>query len=109
MLSECADGHGAEGFYRMLKKEKDDQKLLDEILARDAQSTIPDQWQTQIFLRVLSKFKVIFVSDAPKEMIRDLHLIPADDLSQAIQKAKELTSADAKILAIPDGVSTLIE
>lgn len=109
MLSQCEDGHGAESFYQMLAEEKDNGVLLSRILARSAPDTVPDQWQTQIFLRILNRFPVIFVSDADEAMIRDLHLIPAASLEEAIAKAKEMTSPDAKILAIPDGVSTIIK
>lgn len=109
MLSKCNDGHGAQSFYEMLKKEPDNQKLLDAIVKRSPESTVADQWQTQIFLRILTKFKVILVSDCDDEMIRDMHLIPAKDLDSAISKALDIAGRDAKILAIPDGVSTLIE
>ena len=109
ILSKCNDGHGAQSFYEMLKAEPDNQKLLKAILSRAPENTIADQWQTQIFLRVLTKFKVILVSDYDEDLVRDMHLIPAKDVNQAITMALDMAGMDAKILAIPDGVSTLIE
>ena len=109
ILSKCNDGHGAQSFYEMLKAEPDNQKLLKAILSRAPENTIADQWQTQIFLRVLTKFKVILVSDYDEDLVRDMHLIPAKDVNLAIDMALGIAGKDAKILAIPDGVSTLIE
>ena len=55
---------------------------------------------------------VIFVSDAPDEMVRELHMIPAHSLPEALALADGILAAkgkkNSKILAIPDGVSVIV-
>ena len=57
-------------------------------LDRGRNETVPDQWQTQIFLRILERASVIYVSDAPDDMVRDLHMTPAASLDEAISIAR---------------------
>lgn len=81
------------------------QKFLD----TPAEESISDQWQSQIFARVLLKSTVIYISDAPDEMVRDLHMIPAHSVDEGLEKAKNiLKKNDATITAIPDGVSVVV-
>jgi len=109
MLSKSDDGHGGEELYRGLKEEPDSRRALQKILSRDRKSTIADQWQAQILLRILEKASVIFVSDAPADMIRDMHMIPARDVGEALAIAKKLLSNEAPtITAIPDGISVMV-
>ena len=85
---------------------------MDMFLETPADQTIVDQWQSQIFARVLLRATVIFVSDAPDDLIRDLHMLPAHSLEEALAAADEILEkqgkTDAKILAIPDGVSLIV-
>lgn len=53
------DGHGGEQFYKTFKEEKDVEKMMNEFLATPSEDTIPDQWQSQIFARILKNYKVI--------------------------------------------------
>ena len=74
--------------------------------------TIIDQWQSQIFARLLMKATVVFISDADDELVSDLHMVPAHSMEEALQKADEILAAkgitNGKILAIPDGVSVMV-
>lgn len=109
MIAKSNDGHGGEHFYKSFKEEKDVNKMIDEFLATASENTIPDQWQSQIFARVLKKAKVVYVSDAPDEMVSDLHMIPAHSVEEAITKADEILGRPAsKITIIPDGVSVMV-
>ena len=109
MLSSCTDGHGGEDLYRELADEPDDKKAADKILSRGRNETVPDQWQAQILLRILSRARVIFVSEAPDSMIRDMHMIPAHSIGEALAMAKEMLGNDAPtITAIPDGISVMV-
>ncbi|MBR6766685.1 MAG: nickel-dependent lactate racemase [Clostridia bacterium] len=109
MLAKSNDGHGGEQFYRQLADEPDIDKTLDVFLSRDRSHTVPDQWQTQIFIRVLKKARVIYVSDAPDEMVEAMHMVPAHSLEEAVRKAEELLkNPGASITAIPDGVSVMV-
>ena len=109
MLSSCTDGHGGEDLYRELADEPDDKKVADKILARGRNQTVPDQWQAQILLRILSRARVIFVSEAPDEMIRNMHMIPAHSIGEALSMAKEmLGNSEPTITAVPDGISVMV-
>lgn len=83
--------------------------MMQKFLDTPAEETISDQWQSQIFARVLLKSTVIYISDAPDEMVRDLHMIPAHSVDEGLEKAKNiLKKNDATITAIPDGVSVVV-
>jgi nickel-dependent lactate racemase len=109
MLAKSNDGHGGEQFYRQLADEADISKTMRIFLERGREETVPDQWQTQIFLRILEKATVIYVSDAPDALVRDLHMIPAKTLSEAIESAKRILGKESpEIVAIPDGVAVMV-
>jgi len=112
MLAKSNDGHGGASFYKTFCEHSDLQALMDTFLATPPEQTIIDQWQSQIFARVLLRAQVIYVSDAPDEMVRNLHMIPAHSLQDAIRQADVLLEQrgirNARILAIPDGVSVMV-
>lgn len=108
VASESSDGHGGEGFYNTFKAEPDDAKLMKTFLQTPKDETIVDQWQSQIFARVLLRAKVIFISSVAPQIIKDLHMIPAKDLEEAIALASELKGEDAKITVIPDGIAVIV-
>jgi len=110
MAAKSDDGHGGEEFFRTFKEEKNINKLMDRFMAAPREETIPDQWQSQIFARILKRASVVYISDAPEEMVRELHMIPAQSVAEAIARADEiLGSKDSKITVIPDGVSVIVE
>jgi nickel-dependent lactate racemase len=43
-----------------------------------------------------------------KKLIEDMHMIYAASLEEALEKARQLTSTDAGIVVIPDGVGVII-
>jgi lactate racemase len=109
MVAECNDGHGGEAFFDTFAKEKNVQKIMDTFLATGRNETIPDQWQSQIFARVLLKHTIIMVTDAPKEMVEGLHMKWASSVEEAIKMADEIIGKDdSKITVIPDGVSVTV-
>lgn len=109
MCAKSNDGHGGEGFYRQMADEADISKTLAVFLSRGRNDTEADQWQTQIFIRVLQRATVIYLSDAPDEMVKGLHMVPAHSLEEALQLAQEiLKNPNATITAIPDGVSVMV-
>lgn len=109
MLAKSDDGHGGEQFYRHLADEPDIDKTMAVFLSRGRSETVPDQWQTQIFLRILKRATVIYVSDAPPSLVKDLHMIPARDIADALEKAKEILRNPAPtVTLIPDGVAVMV-
>ena len=110
MCAKAEDGHGGESFYRTFRDEPDPARLMRAFLGRKPEETIVDQWQSQIFARVLMKARVVFVSSCPDGMVRDLHMIPAHSLPEAMEKAAELCGReDWQCTVIPDGVSVIAE
>ena len=109
MLARSNDGIGGDHFYRQLAEERDLEKTMALFLSRSKEQTVPDQWQTQVLLRVLKKAAVIYVSEMDHAVIEQMHMIPAGCLDEALQKAKMiLNKEDAKIVALPDGVSVIV-
>jgi nickel-dependent lactate racemase len=108
-LAKSNDGHGAPEFYKTFAEEKDLDRMLAVFMKTPKETTRIDQWQSQIFARVLKHAKVIYISDAPDEMVRDLHMIPAHSIAEAVKMAEEiLGNPGASIVAIPDGVSVIV-
>lgn len=109
MMAKSNDGHGGEHFYHQMADEPDIEKTLALFLSRGRNETVPDQWQTQIFIRVLQRASVVYVSDAPDEMVKGLHMIPAHSLEEAMGIAEGIVGRkDATVTAIPDGVSVMV-
>ena len=98
-----------ESFYRQLAGEADITKTMAQFLARGREETLPDQWQSQILVRILATAAVIYISDAPKDMIRAFHMIPADTIGEAMEMAKSILKKDAPtVTAIPDGIAVMV-
>ena len=109
MIASSSDGIGGDHFYHQLADEEDINKVMETFLQRDRNETVPDQWQTQIMLRVLMRARVIYVSEMNDEVVEKMHMIPAHSIDEAIKKAKELLGKeDVTITAIPDGVSVVV-
>lgn len=112
-VSSCSDGHGGEDFYNNLKNAESIQKAMDEILARGRNETVFDQWEAQILMRMLLKFTIIMVTEAPQQMVEDMHMKYASSIDEALAMAKEIMAKkgnkDPKITVIPDGVSVIVK
>lgn len=109
MLAECADGVGGDSFFRQLSDLRSIREITDELLARDRNATVPDQWQAQIMLRVLARARVVFVSSLSPDVVRAMRMIPAASLDEAMTIARELTGTPSPaVTAIPDGVSVVV-
>lgn len=112
-VSSCSDGHGGEDFYNNLKNAESIQKAMDEILARGRNETVFDQWEAQILMRMLLKFTIIMVTEAPQQMIEDMHMKYVASIDDALAMAKDVLAkkgiTDPKITVIPDGVSVIVK
>jgi nickel-dependent lactate racemase len=109
MLAKSNDGHGGEAFYKTFVEEKNLDRMLADFKKTPKEDTRLDQWQSQIFARVLKHARVIYISDAPDTMVRDLHMIPAHSVPEALRLAEKiLNNPAASIAAIPDGVSVMV-
>lgn len=109
MLAASDDGIGGDHFYHQLADEADIHRTMDIFLKRGRGETEPDQWQTQILLRILMHASVIYISEIPDDLVRRMHMIPAHSIAEAIECAKRLLGKeDIRITAIPDGVSVMV-
>ena len=79
------------------------------LLSRGRNETVPDQWESQILIRILLHARVIYVSEMPDEIVRAMHMIPADSLENALEIARTLVGKDnPTITAIPDGIAVMV-
>ena len=110
MLAASNDGIGGDHFYHQLADERDINKTMDLFMSRGRNQTVPDQWQTQIFIRVLQKASVIFVSQVDPETVEAMHMIPAKNLNEAMDAARKMIGKEnPTITAIPDGVAVMVK
>jgi nickel-dependent lactate racemase len=109
MLAESRDGHGSEEFFNAFVREKNLTRMTETFLSTPKDETTPDQWESQILARVLLHAHVIYVSDAPDDMVSEFQMIPAHSVEETIKKAEKiLGNPDAAITVIPDGVSVVV-
>jgi nickel-dependent lactate racemase len=109
ILAEAEDGHGGEEFYNTFSREKDLNRMLASFMATPKENTRVDQWQSQIFARVLQHARVFMVTRAPADMVRGLHMTPANTIEEAVAAAEAvLGNPRAAITAIPDGVAVMV-
>ncbi|WP_333813598.1 nickel-dependent lactate racemase [Muricomes intestini] len=110
MLSKADDGHGGKSFHETFRDEKDLNRMMQTFLDRKPEETIIDQWQSQIFARLLLKATVIFVSSCDGQLVEDLHMVPAHSIEEAMEKAKAIVKKeDYQVTVIPDGVSVIVK
>lgn len=110
MLARSGDGIGGDHFYRQLADERDIEKTMAVFMGRSRKETVPDQWQTQILLRILMHANVIYVSEMQDKTVEEMHMTPAHSIEEAVEKAKSiLGKEDITIAAIPDGVSVIVQ
>ena len=109
MLSKAADGHGGKYFHETFRDEKDLNRMMKTFMDRKPEETIIDQWQSQIFARVMLKARIVFVSSCDDKLVEELHMIPAHTMEEALNKAKEMVNKeDYTVTVIPDGVSVIV-
>ena len=108
MVAACNDGHGGESFMNTMTQDLTPAEILAQIEATPKEDTVPDQWESQILARILSKFRVVLVSEADPALVSAMKMHPAADLPQAIQIAEELLGHPGSITVIPEGISTII-
>ena len=109
IAARCEDGHGGQVFYDTFREEQDLNRMMRCFLARKAGETIPDQWQAQIFARVLLHNTVIMVTEAPRHMVEDLHMRWAPSLEEALHMADGILGhSNGSITAIPDGIGVIV-
>ena len=109
MIAGLIDGHGGESFCKMVTETPSPQKLLEEFSRIPRNETKPDQWEAQILCRILSKCKIIMVTDICDErLITGMHMEHAKTFDEALKRAFEIKGKNATVSIIPDGVSVIV-
>ena len=64
-------------------------------------------------MRMLLKFTIIMVTEAPQQMIEDMHMKYASSIEEALAMAKDVLAEkgvkEPKVTVIPDGVSVIVK
>jgi len=108
VCASCTDGDGSRSFAETFMNEKSAAQILAEIEATPADQTVVDQWQSQILARVLSRFHVILISEADKDLVRAMKMCPASSIEEAMEIADKLLGYKGSVTVIPQGVSTIV-
>ena len=108
MVASCDDGHGGESFVKTISEESPAAQILSKIEATPKKDTMPDQWQSQILARILSKYQVVLVSQADPELVKSMKMHPAKDVPQALEIAEGLLGYEGSVTVIPEGVSAIV-
>jgi len=103
----CTDGIGDTCFEEQMTMGSAEE--IDAYLSKiPPKKTIPEQWCTQVYARILKKHPVILVSTyLDHEKIRKANLIPASTPDEALELAFEIMGKNAEVIVIPDGVSVV--
>lgn len=108
VCAALSDGHGSEDMYNWLRGGA--REAMDKIMRIGRESTIPDQWATQIMARILLKHRVIFVTDqCDHRIIKDMGFTAVSTLAEALAAANAAVGAAARITVIPDGVAVIVK
>lgn len=108
MVAACNDGHGGESFMQTMTQALSAEQILARIQATEKKDTVPDQWESQILARILSKFHVVLVSEADPELVKAMKMHPARELPQALEIAEKLLGKQGAVTVIPEGISTIV-
>ena len=107
MCCSCCDGMGGAHFGQLIQRGTPDE--IDRYLSSiPPEKTIPEQWCTQVCVRVLRKHPVILVTTfLNHDEVRKANMIPASTPDEALEIAYRLKGEHASVVVIPDGVSVL--
>ena len=108
MVAACNDGHGGVSFMETMTQALTPAQILERIQATPKAHTVPDQWESQILARILSKFQVVLVSRCDPELVKAMKMHPASDLTQALEIAEALLGRPGAVTVIPEGISSII-
>ena len=108
MAAACNDGHGGKSFLDTMTQDLTPAEILARIQSTPKAETVPDQWESQILARILSRFRVVLISEADPEMVRAMKMHPAKSLPEALALAEALLGYPGTVTVIPEGISTII-
>lgn len=103
LLAECPDGIGHEGFYHIITgfdtRRRREESLWDEFTIAKAVG--------YILTLGMERFDVILVSKMNEKIVRDMGMIPASSMNEAIEIIKNKLGNDFKAYIIPHASTTV--
>lgn len=103
LIGSCKEGLGERVFEEWMTTSPSPKAMIDRI-GHDFQL---GGHKAAAIAMILEKAEIFLVSDMAPDFVRSLFLTPMPDVQTALDKAREKLGADAKILAMPYGGSTL--
>ena len=103
--AECVDGVGHPNFRRLVEEHETPQEILE--IIREPGFFLIDQWEAQVLARVLTRCSVICVTGVDSQTIKDMHMIPAKGIEDAMDIALDLVGRDPETVIVPGGPSTI--
>lgn len=100
----AGDGIGEQRFLEKMKSAQDMPSLLAE-LRRTGYP--PGAQRAFVMAKVLEKNDVIIVGSETPDVVRDAHMIPANDMDEALRIAAEKLGANLDVLIVPHALLTL--
>lgn len=103
MAAECREGAGHGDFVHILREHPTPGAMIQSI--REARHVRGDQWQNQIFGRVLDSATVHLRADGlTDDEIRAAHCVPCPDVAQ---RTRELSGSSGRTCVLPRGPFTI--
>jgi nickel-dependent lactate racemase len=102
LLAECAQGYGHPSFHGWFKY--NDINMLEEILKANYQINGQTAYST---LLKAKKAKIVLISALPHHEVKQMSMIPADDMAQALSLARTFIGDNPTTCIIPEAGSTL--
>lgn len=110
LCAALGEGAGGEGFFQLLRQAQSPQALLEALRRIPAEETLVDQWEAQIWARVMTHATVLFVTGPEnRRMIQDMGMRWMGSLEDALNTAYALVGEDAKVVVIPDGPGVIVK
>lgn len=103
LIGSCKEGLGEHVFEEWMTKSPSPQAMIERI-GHDFQL---GGHKAAAIAMILERAEIYLVSDMEPDFVRSLFLTPMPDVQTALDTAREKLGADAKILAMPYGGSTL--
>ncbi len=104
-VNECRDGVGQHEFQDMINLDLSPAEF--QIQLSEGKITCPDQWESQVLVRVLQKCEVYVISSLSQGDLGKLGLKYAPTVEIAVESCKQRYGAQMRVLVLPDGPSIL--
>lgn len=107
LACSCSDGMGGTNFERLMTLGTPEE--IDRYLSCiPAKESIAEQWCAQTYARILSRHRVILVSQGlDSALVCKANMIPASTPDEALAIARSIMGQQAEVVVIPDGVAVI--